>query len=183
MDLFFSFATIYDAPELVKLVNSAYRGDVSKKGWTTEADLLDGQRTDYEEILNLIEKPNSSILVARTQQKEIIACCEIRIIDANYFYPTNETHKNLYFGMFSVNPNLQNQGIGKLFLNKIEEYGKKWNSKMIQMTVITLRSELLSYYQRRGFIITKHIVPFPSETKFGIAKVSGLEMVVLEKPI
>ena len=43
-------ALLSDVPQLVSLVNSAYRGDESRAGWTTEAELLAGQRTDPESL-------------------------------------------------------------------------------------------------------------------------------------
>lgn len=184
MNLHFSFADIYNAPEIVKLVNSAYRGDSSKIGWTTEADLLDGQRTDYNEIVKKIETPGSSILIARDDKNEIIASCELKFITGNTFDPQGSAEaKNLYFGMFTVKPQLQNAGLGKAFLNKIEDYGHKWGVQKIQMSVITLREELISYYERRGFQRTDLFIDFPTDIKFGIPKVNNLKMLILEKKL
>ena len=55
-------ATVTDIPELVLLVNSAYRGDSSKKGWTTEADLLDGVRVTAETLLEQMNTPGQHFL-------------------------------------------------------------------------------------------------------------------------
>lgn len=184
MELSFCFASIYDAPEIVKLVNSAYRGESSKAGWTTEADLLDGQRTDYNEIVKLIEQEGSSILMARNSNREIVSCCELKIIPGDYFDRSASTEKkNLYFGMFTVQPLLQNSGIGKVFLAQIENYARKWQLEKIQMSVITLRKELISYYERRGFHTTSLFIDFPTELKFGIPRVANLKMVILEKKL
>lgn len=184
MTLHFSFADIYTAPEVVKLVNSAYRGPTSKRGWTTEADLLDGQRTDYNDIVKIIESPGSSILIARDEKQELIACCEIKFIPANFFDPqANSSEKNLYFGMFTVKPELQNAGIGKVFLEKIEEFARKWEVSCIQISVITHRTELISYYERRGFKKTAFFIEFPKDIKFGIPKVADLKMIILEKKL
>lgn len=184
MDFKFSFASIYDAPEVVKLVNSAYRGESSKSGWTTEADLLDGQRTDYSEIVNILEQEGSTILTARNNSGEILACCELKIIPGNYFDKSAPSEKkNLYFGMFTVQPLLQNSGIGKIFLTQIENYARQWDLEKIQMSVITLRKELIAYYERRGFQTTSLFIDFPTELKFGVPKIANLKMVILEKKL
>lgn len=127
MSLEFSFAVAADSAAIADLVNSAYRGDSSRAGWTTEAHLLDGQRTDAHEIKQKIEDKNSFILIAR---------------------------KN-----------------------------KEWKLKKITMTVITLRTELIEYYIRRGFRVTNDYIPFPTEERFGIPKVKDLQMVYLVKDI
>lgn len=173
MNIEFSFATEADAPAISALVNSAYRGDSSRRGWTTEAHLLDGQRTDPQEILTKITSINTYVLVGR-QQNEIIGCCELAKQD--------ET-KELYFGMFSIKPTSQNSGLGKLFLNYVEHLARDWKLKKIKMTVITLRTELIEYYKRRGYAETPQIIPFPPEDRFGLPKVSGLKMVYLVKEI
>lgn len=183
MNLQFTFASIYNAPELVKLVNSAYRGESSKRGWTTEADLLEGQRIDYDELVKIIETEGSSILMASNETQEIIACCELKIVPASYFYPSTVPSKNLYFGMFTVKPEMQNQGIGRQFLEKIIEYGQKWNLKLAQMTVITQRTELIAYYERQGFHRKSVTVPFPEDPRFGIPKVKNLVMQLFEKEL
>ena len=68
-----TIATEKDIPQLNVLINSAYRGDSSKQGWTTEADLLDGIRTDEESLKELIQQPNSFMLKYEEENK-ILAC-------------------------------------------------------------------------------------------------------------
>ena len=171
MNLKFSFATISDAVDIALLVNSAYRGDSSKQGWTTEADLLDGQRTDPNEIKAKIEIPRSFIVTARLDN-EIVGSCEIKA-----------ENDELYFGMFSIKPTLQNKGIGKLFLNHVEQLGRNWKLSRITMTVITVRIELIDYYKRRGYQVTNRFISFPSEDRFGIPKVADLKLVYLIKEL
>lgn len=173
MNLDFSFADETLAQEISDLVNSAYRGDSSKKGWTTEADILDGQRTDANEIGNKIRDKNSYVVIAK-KNEELIGSCELQV------FP--ET-KELYFGMFTIRPDLQNQGIGKHFLAFVEKTAAAWQLKKIKMTVITLRKELIEYYKRRGYRVTNQHIPFPIEERFGITKVGKLEMVYLVKEL
>lgn len=173
MSLVFSFATISHAKAIADLVNSAYRGDSSKSGWTTEADFLDGQRTDENEIKEKISAQNSYIVIAHHEHR-LIGSCEL-VVD--------QTASELYFGMFTIAPMMQNKGLGKEFLNYVEKLAHHWKLQRIKMTVITLRTELIEYYHRRGFKATHDVIPFPTEDRFGIPKVKNLEMVYLVKDI
>ena len=157
-----------DAEKLVILVNSAYRGESSKKGWTTEADYLDGARTDLEGILEMMERPGACIIVAE-RANEIFGCVFLQ-----------KQEEGLYLGMLTVNPDLQGSGLGKQILNFSEEYAKKEDCQKIFMNVITLRHELISWYERKGYHTTTKRNPFPTDPRFGIPK-QEIEFLVMEK--
>ncbi|WP_413568965.1 GNAT family N-acetyltransferase [Bdellovibrio sp. HCB117] len=159
---------------LVELVNSAYRGDSSKEGWTTEADLLDGQRVDAEGIRELINKEDSIILIAEDDDTgDLLGCVHLE-----------RQNTKCYLGMLTVDPSLQSQGIGKMLLDESEALAQFWDCTSIYMTVITVRSELIAWYVKHGFRDTKEKKPFPyGDERFGIPKVQGLEFTVLEKKI
>lgn len=160
----FKQAQLSDAQRISDLVNSAYRGDSSKKGWTTEADLLGGQRTDPEKIQEMIDSPTSRIELALNEKQEILGCVYL-----------NQDSDSLYLGMLTVNPNLQAQGIGKLLLTHAEEVAKGLNLSQIKMTVISVRSELIAFYERRGYVNTGKTEPFPeNDPRFGLPKTKGL---------
>jgi ribosomal protein S18 acetylase RimI-like enzyme len=164
-------ATIEDVFELDKLVNSAYRGDSSRQGWTTEADLLDGTRTDADAIVELIQNPDT-ILLKYTEDDQILGCVELR----------NEKGK-LYLGMLTVRPHLQGKGIGKKLLFAAEEEAKKQNCQSIFMTVLSIRKELIDWYVRHGYQLTGERKPFAfTDPRFGQPKMK-LEFVVLEKKL
>ncbi len=162
-------ATPLDAKELDRLVNSAYRGEGAKEGWTTEADLLDGTRIDETALLELIAKPETVIL-KYVDDGKIIGCVELR----------SEKGK-LYLGMLSVSPKVQGKGIGKKLLKAAEEHAQSKNISSIFMTVISARNELIDWYIRHGYKLTGERKPFivPDE-RWGIPK-QKLEFVVLEK--
>lgn len=165
-------ATVADIPELVALINSAYRGESSKQGWTTEADLLDGQRTDEEGMRVLLSKTGSIFLKCVNTENNICACVNLQ----------QQDHK-LYLGMLTVSPLLQGSGIGKKLLAASEQYARENNFEAILMTVISIRSELIAWYERHGYNRTGETKPFPAgDPKFGIPK-QFLEFVVLEKKI
>lgn len=167
-------ATEEQANDLNTLVNSAYRGESSKKGWTTEAALLDGQRVDLERIQEMIGNENSVILVAENEiNGHIDGCVHL------------ENHAGrCYLGMLTVKPTLQKKGLGGMLLEEAEAFADFWGCKEIYMTVIEQRAELISWYQARGYKLSGEKKPFPSEdTRFGIPKVQGLQFVVLTKKI
>jgi ribosomal protein S18 acetylase RimI-like enzyme len=160
-----------DALELDKLVNSAYRGDSSRLGWTTEADLLDGTRTDAAAIKELIETPGITIL-KYVESNEILACVELK----------RESNK-LYLGMLTVKPMLQGKGIGKELLKAAEEEAKKQKCTSVFMTVISVRKELIDWYVRHGYHLTGERKPFAfNDPRFGQPKMK-LEFVMLEKKL
>jgi ribosomal protein S18 acetylase RimI-like enzyme len=161
----FRTATLRDANQLAKLVNSAYRGDYAKTGWTTEADLLDGQRTDAKALEEIIQTPLNQIDLAVDINDQILGCIHIR----------RELPDTLYFGMLTVEPAAQGQGLGKQLLQLTESLARAENLSFIRMTVIPQRNELISYYERRGFKATGKFEAFPvDDPRYGLPKVSGL---------
>ena len=171
MSFLISPASVKDAPELDQLVNSAYRGDSSRQGWTTEADLLDGTRTDAAAIADIIRSPQHSIL-KYVEAGQILGCVEVH----------TEGDK-LYLGMLTVRPHLQEKGIGKVMLTAVEDEARKRGCKAIFMTVISIRKELIDWYVRHGYRHTGEKKPFAfSDPRFGQPK-QKLEFIVLEKNV
>ncbi len=170
--LSFRKARLDETDFIVKLVNSAYRGESSKAGWTTEADLLDGQRTDPQEIAQLIQDENSVILLC-LQNDEIIGSVNLQ-----------RKGGDAYLGMFVVRPILQGGGIGKQFIQTSEDFARQeWKSKKMTMSVITVREELIAYYERRGYRRTGEFLPFPDNIANGIRKVKNLQFEILAKDL
>jgi len=171
-DLTFRPATLADIDALVVLVTSAYRGDVSKQGWTTEADMLDGQRIDPEVLRKDIQRERSRIVIA-AREAQLLACAHVAEDDGAG-----------YFGMFAVKPDLQGSGVGKLLLAETERIARdEWQLPTMRMTVIDIRDELIAFYERRGYRRTGITKPFPyGDERFGIPKRDDLRFEVLEKP-
>lgn len=171
-ELAFRRAGKQDADLVVGLVNSAYRGDSSRQGWTTEADLLGGQRTDREEVVGLIEATDSFVMIG-SEGSEAVGCVHLQ-----------KAEQSAYFGMFAIKPGLQGIGIGKQFMQAAERVvQQEWGSSKMLMTVITLRRELIAFYERRGYRRTGELKPFPVSERFGIPRVAGLQLEVLEKEL
>jgi ribosomal protein S18 acetylase RimI-like enzyme len=173
-DISFRRATSADVGAIVALVNSAYRGDSSRAGWTTEADILGGQRTDAEEVSRLVTRDDSVILLC-LRDGELTGSVHVERAGAT----------TAYLGMLVIKPMLQGQGLGRRFLTEAERFvHTQWGSLRVQMQVITLRHELIAYYERRGYRRTGEIRPFPAtDPKFGLPRLDGLMFEVLERPL
>ncbi len=162
----FKFAQREDAPQIAHLVNLAYRGDYAKQGWTTESELLGGQRTDSESIEEILSTPHQMImLVLDSESKKLLGSVHL----------IKEANGTLYFGMLTVEPTLQNQGLGKKIIAEIERFAQKIQCSRIRFTVIPVRQELIQFYERRGYQATGHFEEFPThDPRFGLPKVEGL---------
>jgi ribosomal protein S18 acetylase RimI-like enzyme len=160
-----------DADNLAILVNSAYRGESSRQGWTTEADLLDGSRTAPELLSEVLNRKDTTVL-KYTEDGKILGCVELK-----------RTGTKLYLGMLTVSPALQGKGIGKLLLKVAEDHANQTRCSAIYMTVISIRKELIDWYKRHGYSETGEWKPFHfSDERWGIPK-QELEFIVLEKKL
>ena len=166
-------ATPEDASALVALVNSAYRGESSRAGWTTEADLLGGQRVDVEGLTATISTPGNVILV-HEQHSEPIACVHLA-----------RTGEDCYLGMLTVRPTAQGTGLGRKLLEAAERWAiDHWSSRSMHMTVIVQRVELIAWYERHGYTRTGESKPFPyGDERFGLPKRGDLAFEVLSKAL
>ena len=164
-------ATHADIDAIVALVESAYRGDASRAGWTTEADLLEGRRTGADDVKACIDRERSVVLLAE-RDDELIGCAHIAEEDGGG-----------YFGMFSIRPTLQGSGLGKHVLAEAERIMfEDWRLPVMRMTVIDVRDELIAFYERRGYVRTGIHKPFPyGDERFGLPQRDDLRFEVLEK--
>ncbi|MFV8342586.1 GNAT family N-acetyltransferase [Flavobacterium sp. XS2P39] len=164
-------ATAEDVSALNKLINSAYRGESSKKGWTTEANLLEGLRTTEKELTKIIKNPKNTILKF-TVNNDIVGC--VLLIEKEF---------QLYLGMLTVSPDLQNSGVGKQLLQQAEIHASVLGLAKIVMTVISVREELIAWYKRNGYFDTGAREPFPENDIHIPISNQSLEFLVLEKRI
>lgn len=182
-----------DVDRIVALVESAYRGDASRAGWTTEAHLNDGQRTDAGQVEALLGRPDSLVLLAETEDPAgtgpaappgaaatdtaagatILGCCHVERTGPG----------TAYFGMFAVRPRLQGRGVGRSLLARAAATAAGWGCPQMRMTVIRQRPDLLAWYARLGFEPTGETEPFPyGDERFGRPRRDDLEFVVLAGP-
>lgn len=169
----FRSAVAADIPDVVALVESAYRGDSGRRGWTTESDLLDGQRTDAADVAEAMSRPGSRILLLERDGR-LLACCHVE-----------RKGETAYFGMFAVDPSLQAGGLGKRVLAEAERFAREeWGCRAMEMTVIVQRGELIAWYERRGYRRTGTYKAFPyGQERFGIPRRDDLRFELLVKDL
>lgn len=167
-------AVIADVAALNALIASAYRGAFAREGWTHEADLLGGQRIDAEGVRAIIADPAQCLLCA-AERDRLIGCVAISDVGGG----------RAYLGLLTVDPAEQARGLGKALLAEAEAVAHiRFGAREIEMTVIRQRTELIAYYQRRGYTLTGETRPFPyDDERFGLPKTPDLDFVVLAKPI
>lgn len=166
-------ASTDDVPALHALIERAYRGDSAKTGWTHEADLLDGQRTDTTMLTEILADPDQRLLIADGDTGPIGCVCVRRLAsDIGYL------------GLLTVDPQLQAAGLGRRLIAAAEAEACGWGAKAMEMTVIAQRRELIDWYIRRGYALTGERRPFPhGDDRFGQARSHDLEFVVLNRPL
>jgi N-acetylglutamate synthase-like GNAT family acetyltransferase len=164
-------ATSDDLPALHALIESAYRGTSARLGWSHEADLLEGQRTDLTALQAMLDDPAQHLLVFR--DNELLRACVAL---------TDKGKALAYLGMLTVDPKQQASGIGRLLLAAAQEHAAGFGAKRVEMTVIAQREELIAWYERRGYACTGERRPFPhGDPRFGLPRRDDLEFVVLER--
>ena len=170
----FGRADAGDIGALHTLIESAYRGDSARRGWTHEADLLDGQRTDADALHEIVAADRQVILLARNGDA-LAGCVQLHDVGEGL----------AYLGLLTVDPALQAAGLGRELLARSEQFVRtSWQADTIEMTVIRQRVDLIAYYERRGYRRTGEHRPFPhGDPRFGLPKSKELEFAVLRKAL
>ena len=167
MNLVFRAAESGDVASILRLVNLAFRGE--QEGWTNEAELLEGERIDKTGILAMVESPGSRVELAFLDDA-LVGC-----VNLCYHGPC------CHLGMLSVDPSRQAAGLGKSLLAHVESLARGWGCSRMEMTVIHLRTELIDYYQRRGYALTGEWEPFPEG--FGKLKVPEIRLLRMARAL
>lgn len=163
----FEKAAIDQAQAISDLINLTYRGN---SGWTTEAAIIRGDRTNRQEIETAMLNPDAHFFVASLPA--MLASC---------IYVAREK-RHAYIGFFSVHPDLQGQGLGKYMLEEAETFARTvFGARRFVMFVISQRPELIAFYQRRGYCCTGRIETYPES--LGIPKIAGLTIEYLAKDV
>lgn len=163
-------AGLADISELLPLVNSAFRGDSARRGWTHEADLLLGtQRTDAATLEEMMRSEGAVVLKYCNDAGAIEGCVYLQ-----------RKKRGVYLGMLTVLPDLQGGGIGKQLLAAAETFAREQEAPCIYMTVFSARTELLAWYERHGYRRTGEVRPYEGKPEFGVPT-RALEFFILEK--
>jgi ribosomal protein S18 acetylase RimI-like enzyme len=169
----FRLAIPADAEALVALIRSAYRGDTSRAGWTTEADLVSGDRIDAGQVLAMIGGPRS-VLIVLDGEDGLTACCQLEDRGGGV----------TYFGTFAVSPAGQGGGIGRRLMAEAERQAlTRYGATILEMTVLAQQVKLIGWYERLGFRRTGETRPFPADGTYARPLRDDLYFVVLAKPL
>jgi ribosomal protein S18 acetylase RimI-like enzyme len=170
-DPLFGFAAAADASAVAALVERAYRGPAAERSWTNEFGILSGPRSSLAEVEKLIGDPGSRFVVA-SRDRQLIGCALLQ-----------RYHHGAYFSMFAIDPDAQGGGLGKAVVARCETAARElWSARFLRLTVISLREELIAWYERRGFVRTGEREPFPFGAFSGALR-TDFDLVVLEKPL
>lgn len=170
-DIRFAYATIADVPRVAALVETAYRGEAAATGWTNEAAFLTGPRSSPQEVERLVRAAESRFVLALDD--DILAGSAL----------IKRHGDGAYFGMFAIDPARQQRGLGKAMMAQCETAVRElWAARYLQLGVISLRHELIAWYERRGFVVTGEREPFPFDEAPGALR-TDFDLVVLQKPL
>ena len=163
-----------DIPALHRLIESAYRGEASRAGWTTEADLLDGQRTDPDDLAGILADPSQALLTA-WRDGELLGCVLI----------ADRGEGTGYFGMLSVSPTLQGGGLGRRLVEAAHAaLAARFGARRVRISVFPQRETLIAWYRRLGYEPTGETLPFPyDDPRFGLPLRDDLHFIVMERPL
>jgi ribosomal protein S18 acetylase RimI-like enzyme len=169
-------ATLSDIPALVALVNGAYRGETGKSAWTSEAAFIGGQRTDENFLTELLKSDDKVVFLAVLKQK-IVGCVEVEL--------ACKDQKVSYFGMLSVAVECQQNGIGDYLIRIAENFAiTELRANCMKISVISIRKELIAYYERRGYVPTGERKSFPyGDERFGLPERPDLEFKIFSKEL
>ena len=168
----FRRGTISDAQAILTLIESAFRGDSSRQGWTTEADMLEGQRTDLAEVSGLLERADTYFVMAEQNETLLGNVC-LTVHD-----------RITHLGMFAVQPSQQSSGLGRALLQRAEQVARtELAAEVMEMSVIAQRTELLAWYVRRGYVATGEVRPFPYGDERVLPQRDDLHFLVLSKKL
>lgn len=160
-------ATPADVPGLHRLVESAYRGDSARGGWTHEADLLESPRTSAENLAAVVADPREVLLLALDGER-LVGCVQVSRVSDEVGY----------FGLLTVDPRLQAGGLGRRLIAQAEGWAaERWGASRMELSVVSVRTELIAYYERRGYQLTGETRPFP------VAVEPPLTLAVMSKPL
>jgi len=128
VDLHIRPASPADRPRLIPVINAAFAIET----------FLEGTRTDDERLAAMMQK--GEILLVEDSSGQILACIYA------------ETHGTRgYLGMLAVNPARQRSGLGKRLLSAAEDHFRAKGCEAVDISVLSLRPELLPIYRRLGF--------------------------------
>ncbi|MCU4529477.1 GNAT family N-acetyltransferase [Acinetobacter sp. P1(2023)] len=171
-NLNFRLAQFSDIPQLVDLINKSYR-EQQGRSWTTELEWVKGLRITEHQLEEQLQLRNSTLLIAETEFSNIVACIGLTF-----------ENSQVEIGTFCTDPQVQNMRVGRSVLEYAEQYALKEDPHLTNavMYVLDVRSELIAYYERRGYVKTGNEQPYPFEANVGVPIVP-IKLVEMKKDL
>jgi N-acetylglutamate synthase-like GNAT family acetyltransferase len=167
-------AVAADFPAVATLVNAAYRGISSPAGWTAETELLGGPRSTEIDLQREVEANATTRILVAEDDGRLVGCIALKPL----------TEMVWYFSMLGVHPAVQSRQVGRAILAEAERIAADEGADTMRMTVISVRTSLIDWYGRRGYVATGEILPFPyDDPSVGRPLRAGLTLSVFEKPL
>jgi GNAT superfamily N-acetyltransferase len=165
-----------DFPEIVALVNLAFRGTGATQSWNCETQFIEGDRLNDRMLReDLAAKPGAFLLVYRDEDGG-------PLLGTVWLEP--ETERVWYLGLLAVRPEIQKRQLGRALMTAAEEFARERGARQIRMTVVNVRETLVAWYERRGYALTSEVKPYPYvDQRFGRPLRGDLHFVVMEKDI
>jgi ribosomal protein S18 acetylase RimI-like enzyme len=161
-----------DLPAIIAMMNAAFRGIEAERGWSTEAQYIQGERTNESLLREEIARGACYLLAKEDGTSVLQGCVSLQA----------SSPEKWYLGSLTVSPALQKRGFGRTLLAAAEQYAATHGAQIIEMTVVHVRDALISWYERRGYQRTGEMRPFPyGDHRYGTPTRNDLEFVVLER--
>jgi N-acetylglutamate synthase-like GNAT family acetyltransferase len=139
-------ATSEDIPELVRIINAAFR---------VEDFFVNGDRTNRVDIAKRMRDPAVRFLVVDAAPDSTGLAAGVQV----------DVHEQRgHFAMLAVDPELQGRGLSRVLMNAVEEYCRAAGCEDLEIEVVNLREELPAFYVAMGFV-SVDTAPFPDMSK------------------
>jgi GNAT superfamily N-acetyltransferase len=171
----FTVATDADVPEVVSLINLAFRGRGQDAGWSIQEEYINGTRITQELLReDMAAKPHATLLLWRTADTSLLGCV----------WMEPEQNGVWYLGLLALPPREQNAGLGRKLLEAAENWARERRATEIRMSVVNLRVALIEWYKRRGYTLTGQTKPFPyGDNRYGVPTRDDLHFVILKRQL
>lgn len=135
-------ATPADAARITAVINAAFH--------IAEGFFIDGNRIKQEEVEDYLRK--GAFILA--ENGEVLSGCVYVELRGD----------RSYLGLLSVDPAIQQSGLGSLLMREGEKYCRERGSQAMDILIVNLREDLPAFYQKRGYVYTG-TTPFPPDVE------------------
>ena len=125
-------ATLEDAADLARVINAAF---------IVEAFFKIGDRTSPTEIASLMNSGGEFLVLDEVDARTPVACVYLEC-----------RGPRAYFGMLSINPARQRQGLGRRLIAAAEARARERGCRHMDIHIVNLREDLPDYYRHLGYM-------------------------------